>query len=34
MDKMYNDRVIAKKKMLESQALLEEVNRRLKDEQW
>jgi len=27
---MYNDRVIAKKKMLESQALLEEVNRRLK----
>ena len=34
MDKMYNDRVIAKKKMLESQALLEEVNRRLKNEQW
>ena len=30
MQKMYNDRVIAKKKMLEAQALLEEVNRRLK----
>jgi len=34
MEKMYNDRVVAKKKMLESQALLEEVNRRLKNEQW
>jgi DNA polymerase elongation subunit (family B) len=30
MEKMYNDRVIAKKKMLEAQSLLEEVNRRLK----
>ena len=34
MDKMYSDRVVAKKKMLESQDLLEQVNRRLKNEQW
>ena len=32
MERMYDDRVIAKKKMLESQALLEEVNRRLENE--
>jgi DNA polymerase elongation subunit (family B) len=31
MDKMYSDRVIAKKKMLESQDLLEKVNKRLKE---
>jgi DNA polymerase elongation subunit (family B) len=30
MDKMYNDRVVAKKKMLEAQDLLEKVNMRLK----
>ena len=34
MEKMYNDRVVAKKKMLESQAMLEEVNRRLSNESW
>ena len=31
MDKMYSDRVVAKKKMLEAQDMLEQVNRRLKD---
>jgi DNA polymerase elongation subunit (family B) len=31
MDKMYSDRVVAKKKMLESQDLLEKVNKRLKE---
>jgi DNA polymerase elongation subunit (family B) len=30
MDKMYSDRVVAKKKMLEAQDLLEQVERRLK----
>jgi DNA polymerase elongation subunit (family B) len=33
MDKMYSDRVVAKKKMLEAEDLLEQVNRRLKDEE-
>ena len=32
MEKMYNDRVKAKKSMLEAQGLLEEVNRRLNNE--
>jgi DNA polymerase elongation subunit (family B) len=31
MDRMYSDRVVAKKKMLESQDLLEKVNKRLKE---
>jgi DNA polymerase elongation subunit (family B) len=31
MDKMYSDRVVAKKKMLESQDLLEKVNKRLNE---
>jgi DNA polymerase elongation subunit (family B) len=31
MERMYNERVIAKKKMLESQAMLEQVTKRLKE---
>jgi DNA polymerase elongation subunit (family B) len=31
MNKMYSDRVVAKKKMLESQDLLEKVNKRLNE---
>jgi len=31
MDRMYNDRVIAKKKMIEAQVELEKVNKRLQE---